>query len=35
MVNTNVKARLFRVGITLGTLAVLVEVLGAGKKWAN
>jgi hypothetical protein len=34
MVNTVVKARLFRVGVTLGMLAVLVEVLGAGKKWS-
>jgi hypothetical protein len=34
MVNT-VKTRLFRVGVTLGTLAVLVEVLGAGKKWLH
>jgi hypothetical protein len=33
MINTSVKSRLFRVGVTLGTLAVLVEVLGAGKKW--
>jgi hypothetical protein len=35
MVNTAVKARIFRVGVTLGMLAVLVEVLGAGKKWGN
>lgn len=33
MINPSVKSRLFRVGVTLGTLAVLVEVLGAGKKW--
>jgi hypothetical protein len=33
MVKTATKAKLFRVGITLGLLAVLVEVLGAGKKW--
>ncbi|MEA2510368.1 MAG: hypothetical protein QOG21_2450 [Actinomycetota bacterium] len=33
MVNNVVKARIFRVGATLGMLAVLVEVLGAGKKW--
>jgi hypothetical protein len=33
MVKTVVKARIFRIGVTLGMLAVLVEVLGAGKKW--
>lgn len=33
MVNRAMKARLFRVGVTLGMLAILVEVLGAGKKW--
>lgn len=33
MVTKVTKARLFRVGITLGMLAILVEVLGAGKKW--
>jgi hypothetical protein len=33
MVKTAVKARVFRVGVTLSALAVLVEVLGAGKKW--
>jgi hypothetical protein len=27
------KAKLFRVGITLGSLLVVAYVLGAGKKW--
>ena len=33
MFKTVTKARLFRVAVTLGMLAILVEVLGAGKKW--
>ena len=33
MVKTATKAKLFRIGVTLGLLALVVEVLGAGKKW--
>jgi hypothetical protein len=27
------KARIFRLGLTLGSIAILIEVLGAGRKW--
>jgi hypothetical protein len=27
------KARIYRAAITLATLAAMIEVLGAGKKW--
>jgi hypothetical protein len=30
---TQVKARIFRLGVTVGSLLVVVYVLGAGKKW--
>jgi hypothetical protein len=28
-----VKARIFRLAVTLGSIAMLMEALGAGKKW--
>jgi hypothetical protein len=28
-----VKARIFRLGVTVGSLLVVIYVLGAGKKW--
>jgi hypothetical protein len=27
------KARTFRIAVTLSSIAMLIEVLGAGKKW--